>query len=152
MKVNNIVISIHFIIQLKFNLLGREKLISIMALPPLKSADWVIISIISIGSIGIYLISTLAQYLMAPPPGESSFWLLSLILNLIGYSTIFLPGYYVIQYVRKTNYLESGPSSLLQPLVRLFVKGSESDIIENEVNLIKGDSESERNTNRNVSS
>jgi len=131
-------------------LTGREKLRSIMALPPLKSADWVIISIISIGSIGIYLISTLAQYLMAPPPGESSFWLLSLVLNLIGYSTIFLPGYYVIQYVRKTNYLESGPSSLLQPLVRLFVKGSESDIIENEVNLIKGDSESDRNTNKSV--
>merc|ERR1719342_1361730 len=81
---------------------------------------------------------------MAPPPGESSFWLLSLILNLIGYSTIFLPGYYVIQYVRKTNYLETGPSSLLQPLVRLFVKGTESDLSEIEGSVLKGDSESER--------
>jgi len=115
-----------------------------MALPPLKYADWVIISIISVGSIVIYLLSTMAQYLLAPPPGESMFWLLSLILNLIGYSTVFLPGYYVVQYVRKTNYLETGPSSLLQPIVRLFVKGTESDLTEIEGSVLKGDSESER--------
>jgi len=115
-----------------------------MALPPLKSADWVILSIISVGSIAIYLLSTLAQYVLAPPPGETLFWLLSLLLNLIGYATIFVPGYYVMQYVRKTSYLETGPASLLQPIIRLFVKGSESDIIEAEVNLLKGESESER--------
>lgn len=122
----------------------RSRLNSNMALPPLKSADWVIISILSVGSIVLFLFSTLAQYILAPPPGETLFWLLSLLLNLIGYATIFVPGYYIIQYVRKTNYLETGPASLLQPLVRLFVKGAETDIIEAEVNLLKGETESER--------
>jgi len=114
-----------------------------MAVPPLKSADWVILSIISGGSILLYIVSTVAQTLLAPPPGESLFWLLSLLLNLIGYATIFVPGYYVIKYVRKTSYLEAGPTSLLQPLVRLFVKGAETDTIEAEVNLLKGE-EAER--------
>ena len=116
-----------------------------MALPPLKSADWVILTILSGGTIVLYLVSTIAQTLLAPPPGETLFWLLSLLLNLIGYATIFVPGYYVIKYVRKTNYLETGPASLLQPLVRLFVKGAETDTIsEAEVNLLKGETESER--------
>lgn len=114
-----------------------------MVLHPLKSADWVILSIIGVGSIAIFLFSSFAQYMLAPPPGESLFWLLSLVLNLIGYATIFVPGYYVLQYVRKTNYLETGPVSLLQPLVRLFVKGAETDIIEAEVNLLKGEAETQ---------
>ena len=48
---------------------------------------------------------------------------MSLAINLLGYATIFLPGYYALQYVRSTGYLESGPASLLLPLVRLCVKG-----------------------------
>jgi len=112
-----------------------------MALPPLKYADWIIISILSAGSIFLYIASTFAQSLLAPPPGESMFWLLSLLLNMIGYATIFVPGYYVIKYVHRTNYLDTGPASLLQPLVRLFVKGAETDIIEAEANLLKGEAE-----------
>jgi len=112
-----------------------------MAFPALKTADWIIISILSLGSVGIYLVSSVAQYILAPPPGESLFWVLSLALNLIGYATIFVPGYYAIQYVRKTNYLETGPASLLQPLVRLFVKGSEGDLIEAESTHSKVDNE-----------
>eukprot|EP00092_Neocalanus_flemingeri_P107816 GFUD01138386.1.p1 GENE.GFUD01138386.1~~GFUD01138386.1.p1 ORF type:complete len:506 (+),score=138.74 GFUD01138386.1:120-1637(+) len=123
-------------------LFSVRSLLNTMALPPFKSADWVILSIISVGTIVLYLASTLAQSLLAPPPGESLFWLLSLLLNMIGYATIFVPGYYVIKYVRKTNYLETGPASLLQPLVRLFVKGAETEVIEVEaVNLIKGETE-----------
>ena len=69
---------------------------------------------------------------------------LSLLLNLLGYSTILVPGYYVIQYVRQSNYLDLGQTSLLQPIVRLFVRGNEADNIEAEVPLIK---ETENNEN-----
>jgi len=55
------------------------------------------------------------------------FWFYSLIINILGYATVFLPGYYVIKYVQKTNYLDVGPSSLISPLVRLCVKGNEFD-------------------------
>ena len=40
--------------------------------------------------------------------------------------------------------METRPSSLLQPLVRLFVKGTESNLSEIERSVLKGDSESER--------
>ena len=64
---------------------------------------------------------------------QDNHWLLSLFLNLLGYATIFLPGYYVIQYVRSSGYLDIGPSSILQPLVRLCVQGTEYDNLNEEV-------------------
>jgi len=51
----------------------------------------------------------------------------------LGYATIFLPGYYVIRYVRNSGYLDIGPSSILQPLVRLCVQGTEYDNLNEEV-------------------
>ena len=99
----------------------------------LRAPDWIIISTICGGSVILFFLSTLAQSLLAPPPGDDMFWLVSLTLNLLGYATVFLPGYYVIKYVRAINYLDVGPPSFLQPLVRLCVRGSENDNIDEEV-------------------
>lgn len=51
-------------------------------------------------------------------------WMTALFLNVLGYSTILLPGYAVIQYVRSSCYLEA-PLSLLQPWVSILVRGSD---------------------------
>ena len=110
----------------------------------MRSGDWTILAILCGGSVLIYLINSLAQTFLAAPPGEDQYWLLSLVLNLIGYSTVLLPGYYVIQYIRQSNYLELGQPSFLQPLARLCVKGTEADNIEAEVGATK---ETENNEN-----
>jgi len=108
----------------------------------LRAPDWIIISTICGGSVILYFLSTLAQSLLAPAPGEDVFWLVSLTLNLLGYATVFLPGYYVIKYVRAINYLDVGPPTLLQPLVRMCVRGSENDNIDEEV-LVQKDKQTE---------
>ena len=111
----------------------------------MRSTDWKIVAIILGGSVLIYSINCLAQTYFAPLPGEDQYWLMSLILNLIGYSTVLLPGYYVIQYVRQSNYLDLGQPSFLQPLVRLCVKGTEPDNIESEAETAKETENNETN-------
>ena len=101
----------------------------VMLAPP-SSPDLVILALLLGGCSSLFLVSSLAQTLLAPPPGEDSPWLASLALNLIGYASIILPGYLVIRYVKESNYLEGKASNALQPVVRLFVKGSESEISE----------------------
>ena len=98
-----------------------------------RSSDWIIVSTLCGGSVLLYILSSLAQSFLAPPPGEDAYWLVSLGLNLLGYATVFLPGYYVIQYVRESNYLDLGPGSCLQPLVRLCVRGTESDNLDEDI-------------------
>merc|ERR1719464_250621 len=110
----------------------------------MRSTDWKIVAIILGGSVLIYCLNCLAQTHFAPLPGEDQYWLMSLVLNLIVYSTVLLPGYYVIQYIRQSNYLELGQPSFLQPLARLCVKGNEADNIEAEVGATK---ETENNEN-----
>ena len=53
-------------------------------------------------------------------------WILNLALNLFGYCTVFVPGFLVINHVRKSNYLEHGAGFLAA--VRLCVYGSEETI------------------------
>lgn len=109
-----------------------------MMSPP-KYQDWVILSILAGGGTVLFLISTLAQHLLAPSPGETIFWILSLLLNMIGYATIIVPGFLVIKYVRESGYLDSSKaSSVLQPLVRLLVRGGDVDLNE-ETNAKKED-------------
>lgn len=36
----------------------------------------------------------------------SDFWLLRLLMNLLGYATVFVPGYFLIQYYRRIKYNE----------------------------------------------
>jgi len=100
---------------------------SAMAAPP-KAQDWVIVSILGGGAVILYLMSTVAQIILAPPPGQPMFWLSSLVINLFGYASIFIPGYLVIEYVRKTGYLERVNHSMLEPFVQLCVKGHRESI------------------------
>ena len=108
------------------NIAAREKYRR-MSGGTVRSSDWIILSTICGGSVLLYCLSSVAQSVLAPPPGQDMFWFYSLIINILGYATVFLPGYYVIKYVQKTNYLDVGPSSLISPLVRLCVKGNEFD-------------------------
>jgi len=112
-----------------------------MATP--QKQDGVIVLLALGTAAGIFLLSNLLQIWLAPSPGEALPWMIALFLNLIGYSTVLLPGYLVIQYVRQTNYLEKASLSLLQPLVNILVKGG-SEIItsgEESVGLISGEEE-----------
>jgi len=126
------------------SLLSVRSQMKAMSSGGMRSSDWTILSILCGGSVLIYLLNSLGQTYLTPPAGEDQYWLSSLLLNLIGYSTVLLPGYYVIQYIRQTNYLELGQPSFLQPLVRLCVKGAEADNIEEEVATTK---EAENNEN-----
>lgn len=64
--------------------------------------------------------------------GESSLlqdwhdvWLFRFFLNLLGYSTIIIPGYFLISYFKRTNYLETG-RGICHPLIKACVFGSEA--------------------------
>merc|ERR1719348_595460 len=94
--------------------------------------DWLIVAKFSIGSILCYIISCIANSWFAVPEGQDQFWMTALALNLLGYATIFLPGFYIIKYVRESNYLDLNIGSLLHPTVRLCVRGSEADNIDEE--------------------
>jgi hypothetical protein len=50
--------------------------------------------------------------------GSSQHWLAALALNLMGYCTVFLPGFVVIRYVRKYNYLETAGITRLSTAIR----------------------------------
>merc|ERR1719474_1940902 len=101
--------------------------------------DWLIVAKFSIGSILCYIISCFANSWCAVPEGQDQFWMTALALNLLGYATIFLPGYYIIKYVRESNYLDLNIGSLLHPTVRLCVRGSEADNIDEEYLAKKSD-------------
>ncbi|XP_078391494.1 adenosine 3'-phospho 5'-phosphosulfate transporter 1 [Cetorhinus maximus] len=54
----------------------------------------------------------------------SDFWILRFFINLAGYATIILPGYLLVQYFKRKNYLETG-RGLCFPLVKSCVFGNE---------------------------
>ena len=113
-----------------------------MAMGSIQRQDWPLIGL-SLGSMALlYLISLGLGLALAPEPGTSLPWILALLLNSIGYATILLPGYLVVQYVRRTGYLDSPSLSLLQPLVRLLVRGksAEEALPEDAAGLLKGES------------
>jgi len=103
--------------------------------------DCVILTLTIGGGVMIYVLNYIVQILVAPSPGDSTPWLVALMLNLLGYATILFPGCLLIRYVQKTNYLETAPLSLLHPLVRLLMKGgAEATLVsEDSVGLIKGE-------------
>ena len=109
----------------------------------IQRQDWPLIGL-SLGSMALlYLVSLGLGLALAPEPGTSLPWILALMLNSIGYATILLPGYLVVQYVRRSGYLDSPSLSLLQPLVRLLVRGKsaeESLPEEAAAGLLKGES------------
>ncbi|KAJ7988016.1 hypothetical protein DPEC_G00319250 [Dallia pectoralis] len=75
------------------------------------------------GLVLIILPSTLAT------DGESlqlhDVWLFRFFLNVLGYSTIIIPGYFLISYFKKNNYLETG-RGICFPVIKACVFGTES--------------------------
>lgn len=52
-------------------------------------------------------------------------WLFRFFVNVLGYSTIIIPGYLLISYFKRTNYLETG-SGVCYPLIKTCVFGNEA--------------------------
>ncbi|KAI4877559.1 hypothetical protein NFI96_028586 [Prochilodus magdalenae] len=57
--------------------------------------------------------------------GWKEVWLFRFFLNVLGYATIVIPGYFLIGYFKRTNYLETG-RGLCFPVIKACVFGSES--------------------------
>ena len=93
-----------------------------------KQPDFAIFGLL-FGSIAcVYL--TLLCLQTVYPLGDSSdrHWLISLVFNVLGYSTVFLPGYLIFKYVRDTNFRDIQPPTCLRPVIKLFYFGSEETI------------------------
>lgn len=56
------------------------------------------------------------------------FWVVRLLLNLLGYATIFVPGYMLIRYLRNIRYNETAGPSCLQQLIKHCVFGVEEKV------------------------
>lgn len=57
--------------------------------------------------------------------GWQEIWLFRFLVNVLGYSTIIIPGYLLIRYFKRTNYLETG-SGLCYPAIKTCVFGNEA--------------------------
>ncbi|KTG36046.1 hypothetical protein cypCar_00047314 [Cyprinus carpio] len=57
--------------------------------------------------------------------GWQDVWLFRLFLNVLGYATIIIPGYFLISYFKRINYLETG-RGICFPVIKTCVFGSES--------------------------
>lgn len=57
----------------------------------------------------IYILNKSASLAIAIQNSHSDYdWILRGFLNILGYLTVLLPGYFVYKYVRKINYLDKG--------------------------------------------
>ncbi|CAB1342715.1 unnamed protein product [Coregonus sp. 'balchen'] len=52
-------------------------------------------------------------------------WLFRFFLNVLGYATIIIPGYFLVTYLKRINYLETG-RGICYPVIKACVFGSES--------------------------
>jgi adenosine 3'-phospho 5'-phosphosulfate transporter B2 len=55
----------------------------------------------------------------------SSSWIHRLLSNLSGYAIIFLPGYLIIKYIYRVNYIDKAHKGFLWPLIRACVYGQD---------------------------
>lgn len=60
----------------------------------------------------------------APPESWSQLWFFRFLVNAAGYASFMVPGYLMVQYFRRKNYLETG-RGLCFPLVKTCVFGNE---------------------------
>ena len=89
--------------------------------------DLIIISISSIYFLLVYLtLWSIRDVLDAS--GNERHWTLGLFINLLGYAAIFVPGILILNFVKKSNYLEGRPHNFLRPLIQLCFFGSEETI------------------------
>ncbi|CDQ78138.1 unnamed protein product [Oncorhynchus mykiss] len=52
-------------------------------------------------------------------------WLFRFFLNVLGYTTIIIPGYFLITYLKRINYLQTG-RGIFYPVIKACVFGSET--------------------------
>lgn len=57
--------------------------------------------------------------------GWQKFWLFRFLVNVLGYSTIIIPGYLLIRYFKRSNYIDTG-SGLCFPVIKACVFGNEA--------------------------
>lgn len=82
------------------------------------------------GSIAAVYFALLLLQTVYPLGDSERHWLVSLIFNVLGYSTVFLPGFLIFKYVRDTNFRDIQPPTCLRPVIKLFFFGSEETIDE----------------------
>ncbi|XP_058470270.1 adenosine 3'-phospho 5'-phosphosulfate transporter 1 [Solea solea] len=68
--------------------------------------------------------STVAAEESLLQPGWHDVWFFRFFINVLGYSTIIIPGYLLISYFKRTSYLETG-SGICFPVIRTCVFGSD---------------------------
>ncbi|XP_036329703.1 adenosine 3'-phospho 5'-phosphosulfate transporter 1 isoform X2 [Rhagoletis pomonella] len=72
---------------------------------------------------GYYTHATLSQLVESQSTKEYS-WLLKLLANCFGYSCVFVPGYLIYKYVKRTNYLEKNDKTCIYTAVSMCITGS----------------------------
>lgn len=84
-----------------------------------KNSEIFILFIIVLSFIFVYILNKLllnADVTKNPPPEYS--WVIHGIQNILGYATVFLPGFLVYKYVVKTNYLNKSGRGVLGAIIR----------------------------------
>ncbi|KAL3874713.1 hypothetical protein ACJMK2_037688 [Sinanodonta woodiana] len=84
---------------------------------------------ISLVLLNFILPDVLGKESTGPENKESltDFWCVRLALNLLGYGTIFVPGYFLIRYFRKVRFNDTAGPGCIQQLVKSCVFGKESE-------------------------
>ncbi|XP_066149224.1 adenosine 3'-phospho 5'-phosphosulfate transporter 1 [Euwallacea fornicatus] len=84
-----------------------------------RSVELAILLIIISTTLGLYFINLLVLDLnIVQNPPQHSAWLVHGIRNILGYSTVFLPGYLIYCYIKKTNYLNVSGRGLIGAIIR----------------------------------
>ena len=91
---------------------------------PPRPQDWTVLGL----GLGTFFAVCITVSILDTPLKDlkKQYWIVSLIYNLISYSAIFLPGFVILKYVSKTQFLETGPK-LLSPAIRLCFYGNNED-------------------------
>ncbi|XP_061742875.1 adenosine 3'-phospho 5'-phosphosulfate transporter 1 [Nerophis ophidion] len=61
--------------------------------------------------------------------GWREVWFLRFLVNLLGYSTIIIPGFLLVRYFKRANYLETG-SGVFYPIIKTCVFGTEAGLLD----------------------
>ncbi|XP_006926896.1 adenosine 3'-phospho 5'-phosphosulfate transporter 1 [Pteropus alecto] len=80
---------------------------------------WAVVVLAALPSLG-----TGGENPEAPPESWTPLWFLRFLVNAAGYASFMVPGYLLVQYFRRKNYLETG-RGLCFPLVKACVFGNE---------------------------
>ena len=89
------------------------------------------LTIFFIFSFALYTLSHASSSSRDTSSSESfaDFWLVRFLLNALGYASIVVPGYLIIQYVRKSGYLEiAAKRGCFYNIIKVCVQGSDPDI------------------------